>query len=155
MGRRSSCFREADGPGAAETPEGKLGPIPLIKPPYAHLVAIDLNAGEIAWKVPFGEGSRELRAHPLLRGVALPERLGTRGNSGPLVTKGGLVFVGGGAPYLYAFDKATGAEAWRGATLFKTYANPMTYRARSGRQFVVIATGRATDAALVAFARPR
>ena len=57
-------FREADGPGAAKTPQSRLGPIPLIKPPYAHLVAIDLNAGEIAWKVPFGEGSRELREHP-------------------------------------------------------------------------------------------
>ena len=147
-------FREADGPGAAETPERRLGPIPLIKPPYAHLVAIDLNAGEIAWKVPFGEGSREMREHPLLRGVALPARLGTRGNSGPMVTRGGLVFVGGGEPYLYAFDKATGAEVWRGATPFLTQANPMTYRARSGRQFVVIATGRGSDAALVAFARP-
>ena len=50
-------YREADGPGAAQTPESKLGPIPLIGPPYAHLVAIDLDAGEIAWKVPFGEGS--------------------------------------------------------------------------------------------------
>ena len=73
---------------AAQTPESKLGPIPLIKPPYAHLVAIDLNAGEIAWKVPFGEGSPSLREHPLLRGVELPERLGTRGNSGPMVTRG-------------------------------------------------------------------
>ena len=148
-------YREAGGPGAAQTPESRLGPIPLIKPPYAHLVAIDLNAGEIAWKVPFGEGSRELREHPLLRGVELPARLGTRGNSGPMVTKGGLVFVGAGAPYLYAFDKATGAEVWRGATPFRTNANPMTYRAQSGRQFIVIATGREADAALVAFARPR
>ncbi len=147
-------FREADGQGVAQTPESKLGPIPLIKPPYAHLVAIDLDAGEIAWKVPFGEGSREMREHPLLRDVALPERLGTRGNSGPMVTKGGLVFLGGGAPHLYAFDVATGAEVWRGATPFRTYANPMSYRARSGRQFVVIATGRGPDAALVAFARP-
>ena len=95
-----------------------------------------------------------VREHPLLRGVELPERLGTRGNSGPLVTGGGLVFVGGGAPYLYAFDKATGAEVWRGATPFPTNANPMTYRARSGRQYVVIATGSGEDAALVAFARP-
>ena len=146
-------FREADGPGAAQSPESSLGPIPLTRPPYAHLVAIDLNAGEIAWKVPFGQGSREMREHPLLRGVELPERLGTRGNSGPLVTKGGLVFLGGGAPYLYAFDKATGAELWRGATPFRTNANPMTYRARSGRQFVVIATGAGSDAALVAFAQ--
>ena len=147
-------FREANGPGAAQTPESKLGPIPLIKPPYAHLVAIDLNAGEIAWKVPFGEGRRAVREHPLLRGVALPERLGTRGNAGPMVTKGGLVFLGGGDPYLYAFDTATGAELWRGATPFRTNGIPMTYRARSGRQLVVIATGSGPDAALVAFARP-
>ena len=92
-------FREVGGPGAAQTPENKLGPIPLIKPPYAHLVAIDLNAGEIAWKVPFGEGDPSLRNHPLLRGIELPERLGTHGNSGPMVTKGGLVFLGGGTPY--------------------------------------------------------
>ena len=147
-------FREAGGPGAAEGPATELGPIPLTKPPYAHLVAIDLNAGEIAWRVVFGEGREEIRAHPLLRGVELPERLGTGGgNSGPLVTKGGLVFLGGGDPYLYAFDKTTGAELWRGATPFRTTANPMTYRTRSGRQFVVIATGGGSDAALVAFAR--
>ena len=147
-------YREAGGPGAVKTPKSKLGAIPLIKPPYAHLVAINLNSGEIAWKVPFGEGSPSLRNHPLLRGVKLPERLGTRGNSGPMVTKGGLVFLGGGTPYLYAFDKATGAEVWRGATPSRTFANPMTYRARSGRQFVVIATGSGPDAALVAFTRP-
>ena len=155
FGATMVMFREAGGPGAVPTPESKLGPIPLLKPPYAHLVAIDLNAGEIAWKVPFGEGSPEVREHPLLRGVELPERLGTRGNSGPMVTKGGLVFLGGGAPYLYAFDKATGAEVWRGATPYRTNANPMTYRSRSGRQFVVIATGGGSKAALVAFARPQ
>ena len=141
-------------PGAAEVARSRLGPIPLIKPPYAYLVAIDLNAGEIAWKVPFGAGRQALRNHPLLRGIELPERLGTPGNPGPLVTGGGLVFLGGGAPYLYAFDKATGAEIWRGATPHRTSANPMTYRTRSGRQFVVIATGAGPDAALVAFALP-
>jgi len=57
--------------------------------------------------------------------------------------------------HLYAFDKATGNEVWRGATPFPTNANPMTYRARSGRQFVVIATGTGQDAALVAFAQPK
>ena len=148
-------YNEAGGPGAAQAPESELGPIPLTKPPYAHLVAIDLNAGEIAWKVPFGEGSDEIREHPLLRGVDLPERLGTSGNSRPLVTRGGLVFVGGGDPYLYAFDKATGTEIWRGATPFPTNANPMTYRTQSGQQLVVIAAGSGSDAALLAFARPQ
>ncbi len=146
-------YTEAGGPGAAQAPESPLGPIPLTKPPYAHLVAIDLHAGEIAWKVPFGEGSEEIREHPLLSGVDLPERIGTLGNSGPMVTRGGVVFLGGGDPYLYAFDKATGAEIWRGGTTFPTNGNPMTYRTRSGRQFVVISTGSGEDAALVAFAR--
>ena len=146
-------YREVGGPGAAEAPESPLGPIPLTKPPYAHLVAVDLNAGEIAWRVPFGEGSVEIREHSLLRGVELPERLGTIGNSGPMVTGGGVVFLGGGDPYLYAFDKATGAEIWRGGTTYPANGNPMTYRTRSGRQFVVIATGSGQDASLVAFAR--
>ena len=152
-GASLTAFEDAGGPGTERAPPGELGPIPLIKPPYAYLVAIDLNAGEIAWRVPFGQGSPAIREHPLLQGVELPERLGTPGNAGPLVTRGGLVFVGGGEPYLYAFDKATGSELWRGATPFVTNANPMTYRARSGRQFVVIATGAGADAALVAFAR--
>jgi cytochrome c5 len=86
-----------------------------------------------------------------LHGVALPERLGTVGNAGVLVTKSGLVFVGGGDPFLYAFDKATGNELGRVATPFRTSANPMTYRTRSGRQFVVIATGGGPDATLAAF----
>ena len=140
-------------PGGVRPARSQLGGIPLIKPPYSHLVAIDLNAGEIAWKVPFGEGSQILRNHPLLQGVELPERLGTFGHLGSMVTAGGLVFIGGGDPYLYAFDKRTGEEVWRGATPFRTSGNPMSYRARSGRQFVVIPTGAGPDATLVAFAR--
>ena len=103
--------------------------------------------------MPFGEGSRILRNHPLLKDVDLPDRLGTFSHLGSVVTKGGLLFIGGGDPYLYAFDKTTGEEVWRGATPFRTSANPMTYRARSGKQFIVIATGAGPDAALVAFAR--
>jgi quinoprotein glucose dehydrogenase len=130
---------------------GALGGIPLTKPPYASLVAVDLNRGDIAWKVPFGEGSQAIRQHPLLKGVTLPERLGTTGNMGPMVTAGGLVFIGGGDPYLYAFDTATGREIARVATPQRTTANPMTYRTRAGRQFVVIASGTGTDGTLAAF----
>ena len=130
----------------------QLGGIPLTRPPYAHLVAVDLNKGEIAWNVPFGVGSQAIREHPLLKGVQLPERLGTSGQPGVLVTKGGLVFIGGGDPFLYAFDKATGRELLQTPTPFRTSGNPMTYRTRSGRQFVVIATGSGPDAALAAFA---
>ena len=62
------------------------------------------------------------------------------------------MFIGGGDPYLYAFDKTTGKELWRGATPGATAANPMTYRSRSGRQFVLIASGAGPDATLTAFA---
>ena len=151
-GAAATVFRGLDGYARGTT--NPLGPIPLIKPPYAKLVAIDLNAGDIAWSVPFGEGSRVMRSHPLLRGVNLPERLGTPGAMGPMVTAGGLVFLGGGDPYLYAFDAATGEELTRHATEFRTSGNPMTYRSRSGRQFILIATGAGPDARLVAFALP-
>jgi glucose dehydrogenase len=142
--------------GIADAPESPLGAIPVTKPPYAELVAIDLNKGEIAWRVPFGEGTEALRGHPLLKGRTLPARLGTPGNAGSIVTKGGLVFVGSGEPYLYSFDKTTGREVSRVPTGFRVSATPMTYKTRSGRQFVVAATGAGPDAALVSFAlRPQ
>ena len=130
----------------------KLGAIPLVKPPYAELVAINLPRGEIAWRVPMGEGSPALRRSPLLKGVTLPERLGTPGNPGVLVTKGGVILGGTSDSHLYAYDKATGREIWRTRTPFVVSGNPMTYKARSGRQFVVVATGAGPDASLVAFA---
>jgi quinoprotein glucose dehydrogenase len=128
------------------------GGLPVISPPWAVLAAIDLNKGEIAWKVPLGEGSRYVRESPLLKGVKLPDRLGSPNNrGGALVTKGGLVFIGGGDRYLYAFDKKKGSEVWRADIPYENTANPMTYRTRSGKQFVVIATGTGADNALVAF----
>lgn len=59
-----------------------------------------IHTVELFRKMPFGEGSLNLRDHPLLRGVELLERMGTRANSGPMVTSGGHVFLGGGAAYL-------------------------------------------------------
>ena len=59
------------------------GGLPLVAPPYAVLAAIDLNTGDIAWRVPLGEGSQTVRNHPLLAGVTLPARLAPRSRSGP------------------------------------------------------------------------
>ena len=69
-----------------------------------------------------------------------------------MVTAGGLVFIGGGDGYLYAFDKKTGNEIWRGKIPYENTAVPMTYRTRAGRQFVVVATGAGAGNALVGFA---
>jgi quinoprotein glucose dehydrogenase len=133
-------------------PQTGLRGLPVISPPYAVVVAIDLNKGEIAWKSPLGEGPASIRNNALLRGVTLPDRLGNANNhGGTLVTKSGLVFSAAGDGYVYAFDKKTGQEIWRGKLPFPQGANPMTYRTRSGKQFVVLSTGTGADNALVAF----
>jgi quinoprotein glucose dehydrogenase len=140
------------GRGRGNAPSNIRG-LPLISPPYAVVVAIDLNKGEIAWRAPLGEGSAGIRNHPLLKGVTLPERLGSSNNhGGTLVTRSGLVLVAAGDSYLYAFDKKTGAEIWRGRLPFPQGANPMTYRTRFGKQFIVVATGTGAENSLVAFA---
>ena len=126
--------------------------LPLLKPPYGYLSAINLNTGEIAWHVPFGDSPR-LRSHPALRGGKLPERLGASGAAGAIVTKGGLVFAGGGDSALHAVDKRTGEDLWTYPLPNRTTGTPMTYRTET-RQYVVIATGSGIDATLVAFALP-
>jgi len=125
--------------------------IPLLKPPYGHVVAIDLNRGEIKWRVPFGD-MPSLRRHPALKDVTLPAQLGVPGAPGLIATKGGLLFVGGGDAALHALDMATGAELWRAPLKQRTNGTPMTYRTKAGRQFVVVATGQGEEATLVAFA---
>ena len=92
------------------TPQGEGGRgLPLVKPPYGELVAIDLSTGEFKWRVPFGD-TPSVRSHPALAGVKLPDRLGASGVGGVIVTKGGLVIGAGGDSVLYAFDKTTGKE---------------------------------------------
>jgi quinoprotein glucose dehydrogenase len=147
--------------------------LPILKPPYGRITAIDLDTGDHVWQVPLGEGPRN---HPALRGLNLP-RLGWPNRAAPLLV-GNLLFVGpfpnhfsylpqlvGGTvapavteelhrfhPRFFAFDKKTGALLWE-MELDKNVTNaPMTYLA-GGRQYIVFATGGAmTDAELVALA---
>ena len=128
--------------------------IPLLKPPYAHLTAVDLSTGEFAWRVPFGD-MPSLRENPALKGAALPNVLGAPGAPGTIVTAGGLLFVGGGDAALHAVDAATGKDVWTAALPRRSSATPMTYRAKDGRQYVVIAVSGRGDAELVAFALPQ
>jgi len=147
----SNMFARAGGGQPATLPGG----LPLLAPPYNVLTAYDMNKGEIAWQAPVGEGSQRIRNHPLLKDVKLPDRLGgPTDRGGALATRGGLVFIGGGDKYFYAFDRKTGKEVWRTPVPYEETAVPMSYRTKAGRQFIVMATGQSSDNALVAFALP-
>ncbi|TAK19181.1 MAG: pyrroloquinoline quinone-dependent dehydrogenase [Acidobacteria bacterium] len=135
--------------GAPAGGRGGGGRLPMFKPPYGELVAINLNTGAIAWRMPQGD-SPNIRNHPALAGVTLPERLGVAGAPGSIVTKSGLVFVGGADMALSAYDAKTGKELLRKELARRANGTPMTYRTSAGHQFLVIATGAGANAALVA-----
>lgn len=160
----SGYWRDGRGLAAISPPEGEDSPywIPIDKPPYTVLTAIDLNVGEHVWQIPLGD-SPAIRNHPLLRGLDLPPLGITKEPAhgvfaGPLATGGGLVFISGGGAKLYAIDAANGETLWEGDLGgARGFSNPMTYQTRSGRQFVVIATSREdySDSKLMAFALPQ
>lgn len=111
---------------------------PAVAPPWGTLSAINLNTGEFMWKTPLGE-------YPELAAKGL-KNTGTENYGGPVVTAGGLVFIGATNfdRKFRAFDKATGALLWETTLPFAGNATPITYEAR-GRQFVVIAAGGGKD----------
>jgi quinoprotein glucose dehydrogenase len=123
--------------------------LPLLKPPYGLLNAIDLNRGELAWQVPFGDDAR-LRNNPALKGATIPAKLGAAGAQGAIVTKSGLIFVGGGDMALHAVDVKDGSDLWTFPFKGRTGGTPMTYTFQD-KQYVVIATGAGADAILYAF----
>jgi glucose dehydrogenase len=80
-----------------------------VSPPYAELIAHRPEQGGDCLAIRARRGQPGDQNHPLLKGVSLPDRLGSSQNlGGPMVTAGGLVFIGGGDGYLYAFDVRTG-----------------------------------------------
>jgi quinoprotein glucose dehydrogenase len=124
---------------------------PAIKPPWGTLNAVDLNTGELKWKVPLGE-YRELSA----RGIP---PTGTENYGGPVVTASGLIFIAASADEtIRAFDKVTGKILWQARLPFGGNATPSVYMV-DGRQYVVVSaggakSGRPSGGSLVAFALP-
>ncbi len=120
-------------------PEG----LPLLKPPYTRMTAIDLNTGEHAWMQPLGDGDR-LRNHPRLRDLDLPP-LGGDGKGGPLLTRTLLInaLTAGGTddgPRLVAWDKATGELLGSVDLPAAAIGTPMTYML-DGAQYVALTIG--------------
>ena len=142
------------GPGgpAATTNDGAVNAnaspqgLPLLKPPYGRITAIDLDRGEFVWQVPHGETPDSVRNHPALKGLTIP-RTGQSGAVGALVTRT-LVIAGDplattfpGRPrgaMLRAYDKATGKEVGAVYMPAQQSGTPMTY-ALDGRQYIVVA----------------
>ncbi|MDQ8164778.1 MAG: PQQ-binding-like beta-propeller repeat protein [Gemmatimonadota bacterium] len=157
--RRSLAVRVSGAPAGGGAAGGTMGgggrggSLPLIKPPYGTLTAVDLNTGDTKWTIPLGD-NLDVRNHPALAGVALPPKLGVVGSPGGMVTRGGLVFLTGGGRVLYAIDSKTGEYKWEHDLGQVAYSNPMTFRSKAGKQYIIIATGGGSTSKLVAFAIP-
>jgi quinoprotein glucose dehydrogenase len=155
----------AEGPQAGEGGRGgglTVQGLPLVKPPWGRITAIDLNKGDIAWQIAHGETPDYVKNHPALKGLTIP-RTGRQGRAGTVVTKT-LVFAGEGGFFttptgargamLRAYDKATGREV--GAVYMPAPASgsPMTYMV-GGKQYIVVpASGAGYTAELLAFTLP-
>jgi glucose dehydrogenase len=109
---------------------------PCNQPPWGELIAVNANTGDIAWRVALGS-YQELEG----RGMA---QTGAPNIGGPIVTAGGLLFIGGTNDGRFrAFDARTGKPLWQTDLVSPGESTPITYLGRDGKQYVVIATGSA------------
>jgi len=152
-GRGAAAAAAPDAPAAAATAaQGDGGPrttvqgLPLMKPPYGVLSAVNLDKGELSWQVPHGDTPDAVRNNPALKGLDIP-KTGQGGSVGLVVTKT-LVIVGDpqvtttpdhprGA-MLRAYDKVTGKEVGTVLMPAAQSGSPMTYSV-NGRQYIVVA----------------
>jgi quinoprotein glucose dehydrogenase len=137
--------------------------LPLIKPPYGTISAINLDRGEIVWQIAHGDTPDVVRNHPALKGLNIPRTGQTTYNIGTLVTKT-LVIAGDGqitttpehprGAILHAYDKATGKEVGAVYLPAQQSGSPMTYML-DGKQYIVIAvSGGAYSGEYIAFTLP-
>ena len=154
------------GGGPAPAEGGNVGPnvqgLPLLKPPYATITAINLNTGDRVWQIAHGETADNVRNHAALKGLTIP-RTGRQGRIGTLVTKS-LVVAGEGGFFttpsgrrgamLRAYDKATGTEVGEVYMPAPQTGSPMTY-SLDGRQYIVVpVSGGAYSGEFIAFRLP-
>jgi quinoprotein glucose dehydrogenase len=158
-GSGSASAEAGAGGGGGLTVQG----LPLIKPPYSRITAIDLDKGEFRWQVPFGATPDAIRNHAALKGLNLPP-LGRQGNnSGTLVTRTLLIAgesnfgptpQGQRGAMLRAIDKRTGTEVGAVYMPAPQSGSPMTYSI-DGKQYLVVAiSGGTYPGELVAFKLP-
>ena len=121
-GTLSAEARDADG--------RSLGTLPCFRPPWASLMAVNAATGEFVWRVPLGVNDN------------MPEgkkNVGSPGYGGPIVTAGGLVFIGATRDRRFrAFDSRTGKELWSVRFDYNVTAIPITYMGRNGKQYVAV-----------------
>ena len=134
------------GVGLPAAPALNVQGMPIVKPPYGLLAAIDLNKGDLMWQVPHGDTPDVVRNHPLLKGMTIP-KTGQNGAVGLVITRT-LVVIGDpqvttppGRPrgaMLRAYDKKTGAEVGAVYLPAQQSGSPMTYML-DGKQYIVVA----------------
>jgi quinoprotein glucose dehydrogenase len=136
--------------------------LPIVKPPYGRITALDMNKGTLAWQIAHGETPDNIKNHPALKGLTIP-RTGRQGRIGVLVTKT-LVIAGEGGYFtapngqrgamLRAYDKSTGQEVGAVYMAAPQTGSPMTYF-YNGKQYLVLAiSGASYPGELVAFKLP-
>jgi len=135
---------------AAGTVDGRnIGNLPCFRPPWASLMAVNAATGEFVWRVPLGVNDN------------MPEgkkNVGSPGYGGPMVTAGGLVFIGATRDRRFrAFDSKTGKELWSVRLDYNVTAIPMTYQGKDGKQYVAVVAatnGTGNNESLLVYALP-
>ena len=137
--------------GGARSVSGPQG-LPLTKPPYGRITAINMNTGEHEWVIPHGQGIRE---EIISKGIIDPGPVGSTHRVGPVLTESLLFFaqVDGDRNLLRAFDKETGLVIYEHELPMAPQGTPMTYMI-DGRQYIAIAIGGRQDARLIALSLP-
>ena len=134
---------------------GNIEGLPIFKPPYGRITAIDMNTGEHLWWIPNGDTPERIANHPMLQGVDLPNT-GQPSHATAMVT-GSLLMYGegrGGLPRLHAVDKRTGERVGVVELPARTQTAPMTFM-HEGSQYIVTAiAGNGHPASLAALRLP-